>query len=76
MEFDLITPPSWSASWCYFYFISTILGAIAVTLIIAMNANKIGVLGVIVAALGLAINFLHGMTYFWMCRSSLSQYSA
>lgn len=76
MEFDLITPPSWSAQWCYFYFFSTILGAVAVIYIIAVNAGKIGMLGVVAAALGLAINFLHGMTYFWMCRASLSQYSA
>jgi hypothetical protein len=76
MEFDLITPPSWSATWCYFYFFSTVLGAAVVVAIIVMNAKKIGMVGVIVAALGLAINFLHGMTYFWMCRGALSQYSA
>jgi hypothetical protein len=73
MDFDLMTPPAWSGQWCYFYFITTILGAAAVIAIIAMNANKIGITGVVIAALGLAINFLHGMTYFWICRSALAQ---
>ena len=73
---DLLTPPSWSAQWCYFYFATTILGAAAVIIILLMNMKKIGFAGMIIAVIGLIINFLHGMTYFWICRSSLSQFSA
>ena len=69
---DINTPPAWIGSWCYVYFLGAVIGALMVLGVLFTNAKKIGSIGILVGILGLSFNFLHGMTYFWICRKSLA----
>lgn len=69
----LDVPPSWAPSWCYVYFLGAVIGALMVLFVALTSFKKLGIANVLLILIGLGFNFLHGMTYFWMCRSSLKQ---
>ncbi len=73
---DLDTPPSWSYSWCYYFFIVAIIAFVGVAGTGIMKFKQLGVFSFAVLLLSSLIPLMTGMTAFWMCRSSLKQYSA
>jgi hypothetical protein len=73
---DLETPPSWSYSWCYYFFIAAVLAFVGVVGTGIMKFKQLGVFSFAIILLSSLIPLMAGMTQFWMCRSSLKQYSA
>jgi hypothetical protein len=70
--FDLLTPPSWAPTWCYVYLAGSLLGATLAVVVLFTSYKKLGGFGAIALLFMAAVQFVHGMTYFWICRSALA----
>ncbi len=68
---DLLTPPTWAPTWCYVYLFGSLLGAGLAIAVLLTSFKKLGTFGSLALVIMAAIQFLHGMTYFWICRSAL-----
>lgn len=70
--FDSVdTPAPWAYSWCWVYYFSVVLtfaGAIMIAVTSWKKMNMVAIVGLILITL---IQAAHGLTYFWVCRSSL-----
>ncbi len=74
--FDFIdTPPAWSFSWCYVYLFATVIAVALLVFGALTNIKKLNFMFLFAIALSIFLQFAHGMTYFWMCRSSLRPYA-
>jgi hypothetical protein len=69
--FDLLTPPTWAPTWCYVYLAGSLLGAILAISVLMTSYKKLGSFGSLALLFMAAVQFLHGMTYFWICRAAL-----
>ena len=68
-------PPSWSYSFCYYFFIVAIIAFVGIVGTAMTKSNELGAIGVIILVVSALLPLATGMTQFWMCRSSLKQYA-
>lgn len=74
--FEIAEPPTWAYSWCWIYMIVTIFSFVLLVGTVFANLKKLNLISILAILIGTGIQFVHGMTYFWMCRASLKSYSA
>ena len=72
MDLPFLTPPAWAPTWCYVYFLSSMLVVAGVVVLFITGFKKMSAFELIVLLLAGAVNFLHSITYFWICRKSLA----
>lgn len=74
--FDSIeNPPAWAYTWCYVFFIGAVLAFLGTLAVIYTTGSKLGTAGTVTLLVTAFAQVATGMTYFWMCRSSLKQYA-
>ncbi len=70
--FDSVdTPASWAYSWCWVYYLSVLLTIIGAFMILITSWKKMNMMAVVGLALITLVQVAHGLTYFWVCRTSL-----
>ena len=75
---SLSTPPGWAFSWCWFFFVTSIIGgltALLTVILIVISYSKLVKHGHVallsVYVLALLTQAVTAMVTFWMCRVSL-----
>lgn len=67
------TPAPWAYSWCWVYFFAAVLTVIGAVVVLGMSWKKQNAIGITLLLFITMIQSVHGLTYFWICRSSLKQ---
>lgn len=67
------TPAPWAYSWCWVYFFAVVLTIIGAIAVLAISWKKQNAMTIAFLILITIVQSIHGLTYFWICRSSLKQ---
>ncbi len=72
MDIPLLTPPAWAPTWCYAYFLFSMLVVAGVVFLFITGFKRMSAFELVFLLFAGAVNFLHSITFFWMCRKSLA----
>lgn len=65
------TPAPWAYNWCWVYFLIAIGTVIGALVALIFSWKKLNLVSMIALVLVTVVQVAHGLTYFWVCRSSL-----